>query len=132
MILLLDNRDSYTYNLAHLVAKVTGSEPLVVRCDGPEADELPARIRAGEFSHILISPGPGTPAREEDFGTARRVIEAAENLPVLGVCLGHQGLALLAGADIVRTEPQHGMLAALTHSGTGIFAGLPQDMQVVR
>lgn len=132
MILLLDNRDSYTYNLAHLVAKVTGSEPLVVRCDGPEADELPARIRAGEFSHILISPGPGTPAREEDFGTARRVIEAADDLPVLGVCLGHQGLALLAGADIVRTEPQHGMLAALTHSGTGIFAGLPQDMEVVR
>ena len=55
MILLLDNRDSYTYNLAHLVAKVTGSEPLVVRCDAPEAPELPARIRAGEFSHIILS-----------------------------------------------------------------------------
>ena len=134
MILLLDNRDSYTYNLAHLVAKVTGSEPLVVRCDAPEAPELPARIRAGEFSHIIISPGPGTPESDEDFGASRRAIEAAAEakLPLLGVCLGHQGLGLLAGAPIHRAAPQHGMLSTLTHSGEGIFAGLPQGMHVVR
>ena len=93
MILLLDNRDSYTFNLAHLVAEATGLSPLVVACDDPAADALPARIRAGEFSHILISPGPGTPEREEDFGTSRRVISAAADagIPLLGVCLGHQG-----------------------------------------
>ncbi len=135
MILLLDNRDSYTFNLAHLVAEATGLSPLVVACDDPEAEALPARIRAGEFSHILISPGPGTPEREEDFGTSRRVIEAAADagIPLLGVCLGHQGLAMLAGADVTRApEPRHGFVSTITHSGEGIFAGIPQGFDVVR
>ncbi|AIJ33837.1 anthranilate/para-aminobenzoate synthase component I [Corynebacterium imitans] len=135
MILLLDNRDSYTFNLAHLVAEATGLSPLVVACDDPAADALPARIRAGEFSHILISPGPGTPEREEDFGTSRRVIEAAADagIPLLGVCLGHQGLAMLAGADVTRApEPRHGFVSTITHSGEGIFAGIPQGFEVVR
>ena len=135
MILLLDNRDSYTFNLAHLVAEATGLSPLVVACDDPAADALPARIRAGEFSHILISPGPGTPEREEDFGTSRRVIEAAAGagIPLLGVCLGHQGLAMLAGADVTRApEPRHGFVSTITHSGEGIFAGIPQGFDVVR
>ena len=135
MILLLDNRDSYTFNLAHLVAEATGLSPLVVACDDPAADALPARIRAGEFSHILISPGPGTPEREEDFGTSRRVIEAAAGagIPLLGVCLGHQGLAMLAGAAVTRApEPRHGFVSTITHSGEGIFAGIPQGFDVVR
>lgn len=135
MILLLDNRDSYTFNLAHLVAEATGLSPLVVACDDPAADALPARIRAGEFSHILISPGPGTPEREEDFGTSRRVISAAADagIPLLGVCLGHQGLAMLAGADVTRApEPRHGFVSTITHSGEGIFAGIPQGFDVVR
>ena len=135
MILLLDNRDSYTFNLAHLVAEATGLSPLVVACDDPAAEALPARIRAGEFSHILISPGPGTPEREEDFGTSRRVIEAAADagIPLLGVCLGHQGLAMLAGAAVTRApEPRHGFVSTITHSGEGIFAGIPQGFDVVR
>ena len=135
MILLLDNRDSYTFNLAHLVAEATGVSPLVVACDDPAADALPARIRAGEFSHILISPGPGTPEREEDFGASRRVISAAADagIPLLGVCLGHQGLAMLAGADVTRApEPRHGFVSTITHSGEGIFAGIPQGFDVVR
>ena len=135
MILLLDNRDSYTFNLAHLVAEATGLSPLVVACDDPAADALPARIRAGEFSHILISPGPGTPEREEDFGTSRRVISAAADagIPLLGVCLGHQGLAMLVGADVTRApEPRHGFVSTITHSGEGIFAGIPQGFDVVR
>lgn len=135
MILLLDNRDSYTFNLAHLVAEATGLSPLVVACDDPAADALPARIRAGEFSHILISPGPGTPEREEDFGTSRRVISAAADagIPLLGVCLGHQGLAMLAGADVTRApEPRHGFVSTITHSGEDIFAGIPQGFDVVR
>lgn len=85
MILLIDNYDSYTYNLAHLIADVAGHEPLVVSAG--EAEELPARIRAGEFSHVVISPGPGTPEREDDFGASRRVIEASAEAEValLGV-----------------------------------------------
>ena len=133
MILLVDNYDSYTFNLAHLIAEVSGVEPLVVPAH--EEADLPDRVRAGEFSHVVISPGPGTPEREEDFGTSRRIIEAAteRNVPLLGVCLGHQGLAMLAGARVTPApEPRHGFISRLTHSGEGIFAGIPQDVEVVR
>lgn len=133
MILLVDNYDSYTFNLAHLIAQAAGHEPLVVPAG--EAAGLPERVRAGEFSHVVISPGPGTPEREEDFGASRRVIEAAVNadIPLLGVCLGHQGLAMLAGASVTRApEPRHGFVSTITHSGEGIFAGIPQDFEVVR
>ena len=133
MILLVDNYDSYTFNLAHLVAQAAGREPLVVPAG--EAADLPQRVRAGEFSHVVISPGPGTPEREEDFGASRRVIEAAADadIPLFGVCLGHQGLAMLAGAAVTRApEPRHGFVSTVTHSGEGIFAGIPQDFEVVR
>ena len=133
MILLVDNYDSYTFNLAHLVAQAAGREPLVVPAG--EAADLPQRVRAGEFSHVVISPGPGTPEREENFGASRRVIEAAADadIPLLGVCLGHQGLAMLAGAAVTRApEPRHGFVSTVTHSGEGIFAGIPQDFEVVR
>ena len=133
MILLVDNYDSYTFNLAHLVAQAAGREPLVVPAG--EAADLPQRVRAGEFSHVVISPGPGTPEREEDFGASRRVIEAAADadISLLGVCLGHQGLAMLAGAAVTRApEPRHGFVSTVTHSGEGIFAGIPQDFEVVR
>ncbi|WJY97867.1 chorismate-binding protein [Corynebacterium fournieri] len=133
MILLVDNYDSYTFNLAHLIAEASGREPLVVPAG--EAADLPRRVRAGEFSHVVISPGPGTPEREEDFGASRRVIEAAAeaDVPLLGVCLGHQGLAMLAGATVARApEPRHGFISTVTHSGEGIFAGIPQDFEVVR
>ena len=133
MILLVDNYDSYTFNLAHLIAQAAGHEPLVVPAG--EAAGLPERVRAGEFSHVVISPGPGTPEREEDFGASRRVIKAAAeaDIPLLGVCLGHQGLAMLAGASVTRApEPRHGFVSTVTHSGEGIFAGIPQDFEVVR
>ena len=133
MILLVDNYDSYTFNLAHLIAEAAGHEPLVVPAG--EAAGLPERVRAGEFSHVVISPGPGTPERDEDFGASRRVIEAAAKaqVPLLGVCLGHQGLAMLAGAAVTRApEPRHGFVSTLTHSGEGIFAGIPQGFEVVR
>ncbi|MGV0343795.1 chorismate-binding protein [Corynebacterium lehmanniae] len=133
MILLVDNYDSYTFNLAHLIAEATGREPLVVPAG--EAADLPERVRAGEFSNVVISPGPGTPEREEDFGPARRVIEAAADagVPLLGVCLGHQGLGMLAGSSVTRApEPRHGFVSTVTHSGEGIFAGIPQGFEVVR
>ena len=133
MILLLDNYDSYTFNLAHLIAEVAGREPLVVPAG--EAEKLSERVRAGEFSHVVISPGPGTPEREQDFGAARRLIAAAASaeIPVLGVCLGHQGLGLLSGARVSRApRPRHGFVSTISHSGEGIFAGIPQDFEVVR
>ena len=133
MILLIDNYDSYTYNLAHLIAEVSGTEPLAVPAG--EAAGIPERVRAGEFSHVVISPGPGTPEEERDFGMSRHVIQAAAaaRIPLLGVCLGHQGLALLAGARVSRApEPRHGFVSTINHSGEGIFATIPQGFKAVR
>lgn len=132
MILLIDNRDSYTFNLAHLLATHAGEEPLVVGAEDVEKLGIPARIRAGEFTHIVISPGPGHPGKAADFAGAQRVIEAADGVPLLGVCLGHQGLAMRAGASVVEATPHHGVVSALQHSDEGLFYGLPQDFQVVR
>lgn len=132
MILLVDNRDSYTFNLAHLISSVTGEDPIVVRADEVLLRNLPRRIADGEFSHIVISPGPGTPECDVDFAGSRAVIEAAHGVPLLGVCLGHQGLGYIAGARIGRTTPCHGVTSTVTHSGEGIFTGLPQGFSVVR
>ena len=133
MILLLDNHDSYTFNLYQLIAEVAGEEPLVIRAEHSEVENLPQRVRAGEFSHVVISPGPGTPENPRDFDAARRIIEAAHYVPVLGICLGHQGLALSNGAGIKRAPaPKHGFISTVHHTGSDLFAGIPQDFKVVR
>ena len=81
----------------------------------------------------MISPGPGTPENPRDFAAACQVIEAARDIPVLGICLGHQGLALLNGARVKPApEPKHGFISTVHHTGTGLFAGIPQDFKVVR
>ncbi|UIZ91528.1 chorismate-binding protein [Corynebacterium sp. CNCTC7651] len=133
MILLVDNRDSYTFNLAHLIHRASGQFPLVVPADEVQPQGIPQRVAAGEFTHVVISPGPGTPDRDADFAASRAVIQAADGIPVLGVCLGHQGLAVLAGAAVTRApEPRHGFISQIEHSGEGIFAGIPQGFNVVR
>ena len=133
MILLLDNHDSYTFNLYQLIAEVAGQSPLVVRAEHAEGENLPQRVSAGEFSHVVISPGPGTPEDPQDFNAARKVIEAASDIPVLGICLGHQGLALINGSAIQRApEPKHGFISTIHHTGTELFATIPQDFKVVR
>ncbi|MFI1887327.1 aminodeoxychorismate synthase component I [Streptomyces jumonjinensis] len=126
-ILLVDNYDSFTYNLFHLLADVAGTEPVVVRND----DRLPADPTAG-FDAVVLSPGPGTPARESDVGLCRSLVENS-SLPLLGICLGHQGLALWHGGTVERApEPRHGRLSPVEHDGTGLFAGLPSPFQAVR
>lgn len=133
MILLVDNYDSYTYNLAHLVAAVAGELPLVVPAGAVHRDRIPQRVRDGEFSHVLISPGPGSADNAADFSGSAAVIAAAGGIPLLGVCLGHQGLAWLAGSAIsAAPAARHGFVSRVRHSGEGIFADLPQDFRVVR
>ncbi|MFE9722719.1 aminodeoxychorismate synthase component I [Streptomyces sp. NPDC005794] len=127
-VLLIDNYDSYTYNLYQLLAKVYGVAPVVVRNDAEDRD----RFDPHAFDAAVISPGPGHPALPRDFGRSRDVLENS-GLPVLGVCLGHQGVGLLAGAPVVPApEPRHGYLSTIRHSGTGLFAGVPQDFTAVR
>jgi para-aminobenzoate synthetase len=126
--LLIDNHDSYTYNLFQLLAVVSGSEPVVVANDDP-------RLRdpdLGGFDNIVISPGPGHPGRQRDFGLAARVVATAE-IPLLGVCLGHQGIAVGAGAAVVpASRARHGHLSRVSHDGDGLFRGLPQSFAAVR
>nr|AYM48694.1 T11 [Streptomyces sp.] len=126
--LLIDNYDSYTYNLFQLLAVVNGEEPTVVRNDAPGSDAL----EWDSFDNVVISPGPGHPGRERDFGISARVLAEA-TVPVLGVCLGHQGIALGSRAEVVPAPaPKHGHLTTVRHNGQDLFRGLPQDFTAVR
>jgi para-aminobenzoate synthetase len=126
--LLIDNYDSYTYNLYQLIAEVNGMEPVVIRNDA-QADGIPD-LR--EFDNVVVSPGPGHPAEPRDFGIAARVI-AQSAIPVLGVCLGHQGIAV-GERGRVGPAPQarHGHLSTVRHDGRDLFQGLPQNFTAVR
>jgi len=126
--LLIDNYDSFTWNLFQLLAEANGDEPIVVRNDEASWEEL-ARL---EFDNVVVSPGPGRPDREADFGVCGTAIEQAE-VPLLGVCLGHQGLGWKSGAQVVHApEPMHGRVSAVLHEDSPLFAGIPREFQAVR
>ncbi|MFB9587675.1 aminodeoxychorismate synthase component I [Streptomyces racemochromogenes] len=126
--LLIDNHDSYTYNLFQLLAEVNGEEPVVIANDAAAAADLDLDA----FDNIVISPGPGHPARSRDFGVSWDVLVKA-GVPVLGVCLGHQGLAVWAGGEVVPAPvPVHGEVARIRHDGDELFAGIPEEFGAVR
>ena len=126
--LLVDNYDSFTHNLAHYLAEVTGCAPTVLRNDDP----LLTPGLLAEFDNVVVSPGPGTPEHETDLGRGRELLAGCE-LPLLGVCLGHQAIAHLYGAKVGRAdEPRHGRTSPVEHTGTGLFAGLPSPLRAVR
>ena len=127
-MLLVDNYDSYTYNLYQLIAEVIGVAPVLLHNDAPDWSELDL----DSFDGIVISPGPGHPGRERDFGRCAQLIEEAP-LPLLGVCLGYQGIGLAAGASVMAApEPRHGHLSRIRHDTDGLFAGIPQGFIGVR
>jgi para-aminobenzoate synthetase len=126
--LLIDNYDSYTFNLYQLIASVAGEEPVVVRNDEQPWSSL-ARHR---WDRIVISPGPGRPERERDLGICRDALTQDE-IPVLGVCLGHQALAHVRGASVVPgPDIVHGRISQVFHSGDGLFDAIPQGFRAVR
>jgi para-aminobenzoate synthetase len=126
--LLIDNYDSYTFNLFHLLGEVNDEEPVVVRNDELSWDEI-AALRPDT---IVISPGPGRPEHPRDAGVSLEVLRRAE-VPVLGVCLGHQDLAYVCGGTIEHApEVMHGRLSRIRHDGSTLFAGIPQDFLAVR
>jgi para-aminobenzoate synthetase len=126
--LLIDNYDSFTFNLFHLLGEVNGDEPVVVRNDELSFDELAALA----VDNIVISPGPGRPEHARDVGVSLDVLRRSE-LPVLGVCLGHQALAHITGGAVEHApEVMHGRLSAIDHDGRGLFAGIPQGFAAVR
>jgi para-aminobenzoate synthetase len=126
--LLIDNHDSFTYNLFHLLAEVNAEEPLVVRNDEAGWEE----IAALGFDNVLLSPGPGRPQRPADFGVCAEAIRRA-TVPLLGVCLGHQGIGWLHGGQVVHApRPVHGQIARVRHRGSPLFAGIPAEFAAVR
>jgi para-aminobenzoate synthetase component 2 len=126
VILLIDNYDSFTYNLVHLLQEL-GAEVVVRRNDEIDADEAEAM----RPSHLVVSPGPGRP--EQSGATLEIVRRLAPTTPTLGVCLGHQAVIEAFGGSIgPATRLLHGKTSLVHHDGEGIFAGLPQDFSAGR
>jgi anthranilate synthase component II len=128
-VVVVDHYDSYTWNLVHLVAAVTGTLPTVLEHDQVTADEVLA------FSHVVLSPGPGHPAETHDFAVGREVVRRVAlgtDVPVLGVCLGLQGMVVALGGTVERVEPAHGDVATVVHDGDGVFRGVPSPFRAVR
>ena len=125
-VLIIDNYDSFTYNLVQYVGEL-GGRVEVVRNDAASVDELLGR----GHDRVIVSPGPCTPA-EAGVSTAAIRRFAEEGVPVLGVCLGHQALAAAFGGTVVRGEPVHGKTAVIEHDGQTIFRGLSAPMTVGR
>ncbi len=126
MILIIDNYDSFTYNLVHLVAAET-DEYKVIRNDAMTLEE----IKALNPSKILISPGPGRP---ENAGITEEVIrELGKSIPILGVCLGHQAIGEVFGAEVVYAPTlMHGKVSQVKHDGKSIFEGVEEDFTATR
>ena len=126
MILMIDNYDSFTYNLVQYLGEL-GAEVKVVRNDEIAVDEV-AQLRP---ARIVISPGPCTPA---EAGVSLGVIgEFAGEIPILGVCLGHQAIGQAFGGKVVRAKRiMHGKVSSVSHDGKGVFAGIPDGFAVTR
>ncbi len=125
-ILMIDNYDSFTYNLVQYLGEL-GAEVVTVRNDAMDVDELLALAPAG----VVVSPGPCTP---DQAGVSLEAIHRfAGRVPILGVCLGHQAIGQAFGGRVVRAaRVMHGKADTVRHSGAGVFAGLPQGFEVVR
>jgi anthranilate synthase/aminodeoxychorismate synthase-like glutamine amidotransferase len=126
VVLLLDNYDSFTFNLAQYLGEL-GAPPLVKRNDEISLDEIDAM----KPSHIVISPGPGRP---EDAGISVALIQRfGASTPVPGVCLGHQGIGMAFGGQVVRApQLMHGKVSSIEHDGRGVFRGVSQPFTAGR
>ena len=126
MLLLIDNYDSFTYNLLQYFSEL-GEEVLVVRNDQISIDDIKAKLP----NHIVISPGPGSP---EHAGISNEVIrQFGKQIPILGVCLGHQCIGYSFGAAVgLASEIKHGKSSLIYHDGKGLFSGLPSPFSAIR
>jgi anthranilate synthase component II len=128
MILIIDNYDSFTYNLYQLIGTFEKSI-LVKRNDEISIEE----IKKLKPRKIIISPGPGNPNLKKDFGICLQIIEEfKDELPILGICLGHQGIFAAFGGKIVSADPKHGKSSEIYHNGDGIFKGIQKSFAAIR
>ncbi|KAH0434651.1 hypothetical protein IEQ34_026780 [Dendrobium chrysotoxum] len=125
--LLIDNYDSYTYNIYQELAVVNGVPPVVIHNDEWSWEHIQHFLyKENAFDNIVISPGPGSPACPKDIGVCLQILAQCEDIPILGVCLGHQALGYIYGAQVVHApEPIHGRLSEIEHTGCELFNGIP-------
>ncbi len=130
LVVILDNYDSFAFNLYQVVGEITGAAPIVVRNDALLASE----VSTLKPTHVIVSPGPGDPRRLEYFGICREVItQLGAQVPLLGVCLGHQGIAAAFGGEVVRGPvPMHGKTSLIVHDGQGVFDGIDSPLEGMR
>ncbi|WCJ19342.1 Aminodeoxychorismate synthase chloroplastic [Euphorbia peplus] len=129
--LLIDNYDSYTYNIYQELSVVNGVPPLVVKNDEWTWEELfHCLYEERLFDNVVISPGPGSPTCAGDIGICLRLLLECRDIPILGVCLGHQALGYVHGAQIVHaSEPVHGRMSEIEHNGSGLFHNIPSGIK---
>ena len=127
MILIIDNYDSFTYNLVQLASNFS-DEILVYRNNEITLEEIDNM----NISHIILSPGPGKPTVKRDFGICNKILENIKNIPILGVCLGHQGIFVEYGGNIIKSLPVHGKKDTIIHEDSLLFKDVPTKFDAVR
>lgn len=126
--LLIDNYDSFTYNLFQYLSEINDENTIVIKNDELSFSEI-CKL---DFDNIVISPGPGTPENKNDFGVCREVIEKID-VPILGICLGHQGIGSIFGSVVVNAhEVMHGRISRIYHNDNLLFQGIEQGFEAVR
>lgn len=139
-VLIIDNYDSFTYNLYQFVGEILSSQKLIepgfdFGLTVKRNNEITLEeINAQEYDRIIISPGPGSPDDHAYFGVCADVIEQlGPKIPLLGVCLGMQGIVHILGGKVVKaTVPMHGKLSPIVHDGQGVFSQIPQELEIMR
>ncbi len=134
-VLIIDNYDSFTYNLYQYIGSILEAKAKTFNLDVVRNNEITINeIKKRKYNRIIISPGPGDPSDKEYFGICGEVITLlSPKIPVLGVCLGMQGMAYYFGGEVIRAkEPMHGKVSIIQHDNKGVFKDLPQDLEVMR
>lgn len=136
-VLIIDNYDSFTFNLYQYIGEIlqTMDDDKAANVMVKRNNEITlADVQAMNLDRIIISPGPGAPDDPVYFGICAEVIEVmGKTTPLLGVCLGMQGIAHVFGGDVVRASvPMHGKVSSIRHDGAGVYQGLPQEIEIMR
>lgn len=134
-VLIIDNYDSFTYNLYQFIGEILSADKDTFELIVKRNDEISlADVEALQADRIIISPGPGSPDDEAYFGVCADVIkQVGQTTPVLGVCLGMQGIVHAFGGDIIKAVlPMHGKLSPIVHNGQGLYRDIPQSLEIMR
>lgn len=134
-VLIVDNYDSFTYNLYQYIGEVLEESGRLFKVDVVRNDEKTfAELGSGSYDRVVISPGPGNPADPKYFGVCEQILKnPSPAQKILGVCLGMQGMAHVFGGRVVKARvPMHGKTSAIGHDEKGLFSGLPQGIEVMR